>query len=114
MELITSSSDTPSTELTSILPLVEYVTQILYFEKYIKQLVPAVERSSTNTSKLDITSASIAEISVGLKASVTVLDTSNVAISPVIEGCVLGILVVGGGTGCDVGRAVTKAAQNKN
>ena len=39
---------------------------------------------------------------------------SNVATRPVIDGIVLGIVVVGERTGCNDGRAVTKAAQNRN
>ena len=51
--------------------------------------------SSELTSKLDITSVSIAEISASLRADVTVAVTSNVATNPVIEGRLEGILVVG-------------------
>ena len=51
--------------------------------------------SSELTSKLDITSASIAAISASLRADVIVAVTSKVATNPVVEGRLEGILVVG-------------------
>ena len=41
----------------------------------------------------------------------TVLVISNVATKPVVDGIPLGMLVVGAGIGCNVGLAVTNAAQ---
>ena len=77
------------------------------------QKIPVVVTSSDVTSKFDITSASIASISVSLRADVTVAVTLKLATIPVIEGTLDGMLVVGAGIGWIVGRAVTTAAQNE-
>ena len=69
-----------------------------------------VDNSAGVTPKLVITSASIADISASLSDEVTVLATSKVATSPVIDGFILGTIVVGAGTGFIVGLAVTRTA----
>jgi len=74
-----------------MVPDVEYVTVVVI--------------SSGEASKFDITSASMELISESLRELVTVVVTSNVATDPVLEGILLGMLVVGAKTGCDVGFA---------
>ena len=62
-------------------------------------MIPVVVISSLGTSKAEMTSASMAEISSSLNDAVTALDTSTFATNPVIDGFALGTLVVGDGTG---------------
>lgn len=73
--------------------------------------IPFVETSSSGTSKLVSISASIEAISASVSSEVTIFVMSNTASNPVMEGVVLGTIVVGSGTGCNVGLAVTKVAQ---
>jgi hypothetical protein len=75
--------------------------------------IPDVVTSSDDTLKFDITSCSMTAMSASFKELVTLLETSNVATSPVIEGAAVGTLEVGAGIGCTVGRDVTNEAQHK-
>ena len=74
-------------------------------------MVPVMETSSGDTPKFSTISASIESISWSAIEDVTGLVMSNVAIKPVVEGIELGTLVVGDVIGCNVGLAVTNAAQ---
>ena len=80
----------------------------------ISRNIPVVVSSSGWTSKFDITSASIASISASVRVDVTVAVISKVASNPVIESMLEGVFVVGEGTGCNVGRAVTNLAQKED
>lgn len=70
-----------------------------------------MKTSSEDTPKFSISAASIESISWSAIEDVTVLVMWNVAIKPVVEGIELGTPVVGDVIGCNVGLAVTNAAQ---